>query len=164
VSNTPFRGYKRGTYEGGSRSPFIAHWPRGIAARGLIDHDTVGHIIDLTPTALEAAGVVASGSGAERTEGVSLLSALRGGGGTGRGTVGQADAGRVLFWEHLGARAMRAGQWKLVRPPDEAAAWELYDLATDPTELHDLASSEPARLEAMAQEWTAWARRVGARE
>jgi arylsulfatase len=164
VSNTPFRGYKRGTYEGGSRSPFIAHWPRGIAARGLIDHDTVGHIIDLTPTALEAAGVVASGNGAERTEGVSLLSALRGGSGTGRGTVGAADAGRVLFWEHLGARAMRAGQWKLIRPPDEAAAWELYDLATDPTELHDLASSEPARLEAMAQEWTAWARRVGARE
>jgi arylsulfatase len=56
---------------------------------------------------------------------------------------------------------MRSGRWKLVRPPRDGAPWELYDLQVDPTELHDLASDDPARVEALAAAWTAWADRVG---
>jgi arylsulfatase A-like enzyme len=153
VSNTPFRGYKAGVYEGGGRSPFIAHWPAGIGARGAIDTTTVGHIIDLASTALDVAGV-SPDLVARAGEGTSLLPALRG------GTAGLAP--RNLYWEHLGWRAIRSGPWKLVRPRGANAAWELYDLAADPAEQRDLATQEPERVAQLSADWEAWAARVGA--
>lgn len=153
VSNTPFRGFKAGTYEGGGRSPFIAHWPSAIDARGTVDTTTVGHIADLTATALDAAGVAPDLVRLAGGEGVSLLPALRGDG---------ALPPRNLYWEHLGARAMRAGRWKIVRPPTSGGNWELYDLAVDPTEQRDLAGTEPDRLKTLVADWEGWAARVGA--
>ena len=55
VANTPFRRHKTWVHEGGIATPLIVHWPRGIAARGELRHDP-GHVIDLVPTILEAAG------------------------------------------------------------------------------------------------------------
>jgi arylsulfatase len=152
VSNTPFRGYKTGTYEGGGRSPFIAHWPAGIPVRGAIDTETVGHIVDLTATALDAAGVNADIVG-RASEGASLLPALR---------QTAPLAPRTLAWEHLGGRAIRIDRWKMVRPRGADAAWELYDLGVDPTEQRDVAATDPARVRAMADGWTTWATRVRA--
>ncbi len=56
ASNTPWRLYKHYDHEGGISSPFIAHWPAGINRSGVIDNRQ-GHIIDLMPTILAAAGV-----------------------------------------------------------------------------------------------------------
>lgn len=57
VSNTPFRLFKSFVHEGGIAMPFIARWAGVIAA------DTtsaqVGHVIDLLPTFLAAAGAPA---------------------------------------------------------------------------------------------------------
>ncbi len=55
ASNTPFRRHKTWVHEGGICTPFIVHWPNGIAARGELRHDH-GHVIDLVPTILELAG------------------------------------------------------------------------------------------------------------
>ena len=55
VANTPFRRHKTWVHEGGISTPLIVHWPQGIAARGELRHDP-GHVIDLVPTILEAAG------------------------------------------------------------------------------------------------------------
>lgn len=44
------------------------------------------------------------------------------------------------------------GDWKLVALP----AWELYDLETNRTELHDLASQQPERVATMAKVFEAW--------
>jgi hypothetical protein len=49
--------------------------------------------------------------------------------------------------------------WKLVR--NYPAAWELYDMVTDRTELHDLAAVYPERVADMAQQYDAWAARCG---
>lgn len=38
---------------------------------------------------------------------------------------------------------------------------ELYDLSKDPTELNDLAATDPARLTQMITAWNKWATRVG---
>ncbi|MGH7201980.1 MAG: arylsulfatase, partial [Planctomycetaceae bacterium] len=55
VSNTPFRFWKKETYEGGICTPLVAHWPRGIAAPGAITHQP-GHVIDIMATCVDLAG------------------------------------------------------------------------------------------------------------
>ena len=69
---------------------------------------------------------------------------------------------RSIGFSHMRARALRTGDWKLVwskRMPHEIT-WELYNLSTDRSEMHDLAKKHPERVEAMAAEWDQWARRV----
>jgi arylsulfatase A-like enzyme len=60
------------------------------------------------------------------------------------------------FGDHLGY-AVRQGNWKLVSGDEN---WELYDLESDRTELHDLAPEFPERVEKMIRMWEEWAVRV----
>ncbi|MBI3970956.1 MAG: arylsulfatase [Chloroflexi bacterium] len=153
ASNTPFRLYKHWVHEGGISTPSIAHWPAVIRAGG-ISH-AVSHLIDLMPTCLEAAGASypAEYEGRKITpyEGESLL----------RLFGGDLDWQRreTVFWEHEGNRAVRDGRWKLVRK--FPGAWELYDMAQDRTELHDLSQSHLSKTADLAGRWEAWADRCG---
>ena len=63
-----------------------------------------------------------------------------------------------IFFEHEGNRAVRDGKWKLVAR-GEKGAWQLYDMDADRSETHDLAASDPQRVETMAKQWQAWAER-----
>ena len=63
-----------------------------------------------------------------------------------------------LFWEHEGNRAVRDGDWKLVAK--EGEPWELYNIAADRTESHDLAASEPSKAKDLAAKWDAYAARA----
>ena len=152
-ANTPFRLYKHYAQEGGISTPFIACWPKGIKANA---HpvDCVGHETDLMPTFLELAGVqypksVTAGK-IPALAGQSLAPVF----------AGRNMAHQPVYWEHEGNKALRDGKYKLVsRFPD---SWELYDMAADRTELHDLASVQPERTKAMAEQWQQWANRVGA--
>ena len=72
--------------------------------------------------------------------------------------AGEPLAGRLLFWEHEGNRAVRDGDWKLVA--EHGKPWELYNLARDRSEQHDLATAEPKRAARMAAAWEAYARRA----
>jgi arylsulfatase len=152
ASNTPFRLYKHYAHEGGISTPFVVHWPRGLKSKG-ITH-AIGHEIDVMPTCLELAGVAypdtsKAGTTPPPLEGKSLVPVLE----------GRELAERSLFWEHEGNHAVREGEWKLVsRFPD---AWELYDMEQDRTEMHDLADQRPERVKKMADDYAAWARRVG---
>ena len=65
----------------------------------------------------------------------------------------------AIFWEHEGNAAVRAGDWKLVRL-GLTGSWELYDLKTDRSELHDLAAAQPAKVKELATKWEAWAERA----
>ena len=65
---------------------------------------------------------------------------------------------RTLFWEHEGNRAVREGDWKLVGGRD--GPWELYDMGRDRTELNDLASVNPEKLDALKSKWDSWAEKV----
>jgi arylsulfatase A-like enzyme len=152
ASNTPFRLYKHYAHEGGISTPFIVHWPSGLAQKGLT-HE-IGHEIDVMPTVLEASGVSypavsKAGTPSPPLEGKSLLPVF----------AGKALPERLLFWEHEGNCAVREGRWKLVsRFPD---AWELHDMESDRTERYDLAEEQSERVKKMAADYTAWAGRVG---
>jgi arylsulfatase A-like enzyme len=52
---------------------------------------------------------------------------------------------------------LRLGRWKLIDAPEEETV-ELYDLEVDPQEQHDLARSEPERVESMREHLQQWRR------
>ena len=73
--------------------------------------------------------------------------------------AGQPIEREAIYWEHEGNRAVRQGDWKLVAKAP-AGAWELYNLAADRSEMHDLASSEPDKAKALQTLWESWAKRA----
>jgi len=153
ASNTPFRMYKHWVHEGGIASPFIAHWPAGIEAKGVIRREPC-HLVDIAPTLYELAGARYpkrhGGNEIGGLEGVSLLPALRG------ESLGRTSP---IFFEHEGNRAVRDGDWKLVSR--HGKAWELFNISTDRSEQRDLASAEPERLAEMTAQYEGWAERCG---
>lgn len=146
AANTPFRRHKTWVHEGGIASPLIAHWPRGIAARGE-RRGTSAHVVDLVPTVLELARVSRREAGGELTPpapGRSLLAAFA------QDVRIERDS---LWWSHEGHRALRVDDWKLVAANGDP--WELYDLGQDRSETRDLAAEQPERVERMAAQWAA---------
>jgi arylsulfatase len=80
-------------------------------------------------------------------EGVCLSPLLRG---------ERRDAHANLAWEHIGTRAIRDGDWKLVAR--RTGPWALYDLSKDRGETNDLAGAHPERVAAMEARWNEWAK------
>ena len=147
--STPFRFYKHYTHEGGVRTPFIVHWPAGLAAHGLAPGP--GAITDFMPTICDIAGA-AYPANVLPQEGVTLAGVFK----------GEAMPTRRIFIEHEGNRSVRDGDWKLVALHDKA--WELYRIAADPTEMRNLAAQEPARVAELSTAWNEWAERCSVTE
>ena len=151
LSNTPFRRYKHFNHEGGIATPLIVSWPDRIRTPGL--RKEPGHIIDLMTTCVDVAGATYpkqfNGQPITPMEGRSLVPAFD-------DQPIQRDA---LYWEHEGNAAIRAGDLKLVRA-GATGPWELYDLAADRTELHDLSHERPDVARDLQAKWTAWANRA----
>jgi arylsulfatase A-like enzyme len=152
VSNTPFREYKHWVHEGGISTPLIAHWPEGITRRGELERQP-GHLVDIMATCVDLAGAdyprERDGLPITPLEGLSLAPAFR----------GDMLTREAIYWEHEGNRAVRAGDWKLVAN-GPGGKWELYNMATDRTEQHDLSAQEPERLAAMIAQWEDYAKRA----
>jgi arylsulfatase len=147
LANTPFRRHKTWVHEGGIATPLIVHWPHGIAARGELRH-TPGHIIDLVPTILEAAGgkrfETWAGQPVPPPPGKSLVRSF-----TKDGTVAHAS----FWWLHEENRALRVGDWKIVAAGKDSP-WELYDLRFDRSESKNLATEKPEKVRELAEQWT----------
>ena len=143
--NTPFRMHKTWVHEGGTCTPLLAHWPKGIKGRGELRR-TPGHVIDVVPTILElaGAGVQAQGRNAPPAPGKSLVSAFA------KDITIERD---YLWWFHDGNRAIRTGDWKLVASKDQP--WELFNLAKDRTETQNLATQLPLKARELSQLWLA---------
>lgn len=152
AQNSPFRLYKSHSHEGGIATPFIARWPAKIKAG--TRSEQVGHIIDFLPTFLDAAGgeypTTRNGEPLLLPEGISLIPALT-------GTVEIIERPAPLFWHWSGTRGVRDGDLKLVWE-NAKSGWELYDLSKDRTETHNLAESQPTKVDQLAKKWVAWAR------
>ncbi len=73
--------------------------------------------------------------------------------------TGEREPHEALFWEHNNAAAVRKGDWKLVRS-DGGDPWELYNLASDRTELNDLALEMPDKVAELEAAWAGWAESV----
>jgi arylsulfatase A-like enzyme len=139
-SGVEYRGTKGTLYEGGLRVPFLARWPGKIAPGSVSDF--LGYFPDILPTVAEVTGATAPAD----TDGLSLLPTFL-------GKNAAQKQHEYLYWEINGWTAIRQGIWRAVRSKPNAA-WELYDLATDPSESKDLAANKPdvlAKLTALAE-------------
>lgn len=134
VSGQQWRGQKGQLWEGGLRVPAYAVWPGRIKAGSQSEH--LGYFPDFMPTLCELAGARLPAM----TDGISILPTL-----TGQGK--QREHG-YLYWENRGQRAVRCADWKAIRPRQDVA-WQLYDLASDPSETKDLSSQHPEVLAMM---------------
>ncbi|MBY0506544.1 MAG: arylsulfatase [Bryobacteraceae bacterium] len=139
-STGDLRGQKGNVYEGGIRTPFVARWPGQFPAGRTCDLPV--SFCDMLPTLCELAGVRAPA-----VDGRSIVPSLR-------GKTQKAPA--YQYWElpryigkeqrfadELPMQALRAGDWKILRPKG-AGNLELYNLKADPKETQDLAKSRPA--------------------
>ncbi len=154
VSNTPFKLYKHWVHEGGIASPLIAHWPKGIKARGEL-RGQPAHLIDVMATCVGLAGAEYPEEFEGRTippmEGVSLVPAFD----------DNKPLDRAIYFEHEGNRAVRQGKWKLVAR--HGKPWTLHDMDADRSEMNDLSTDEPEVFEGLIAKYDAWAGRVGVR-
>jgi arylsulfatase A-like enzyme len=170
AGNTPFRRWKRETYRGGISDPFIVHWPSGIKAAGEV-RNQYAHAIDMVPTVLEALEIepptAIRGVSQTPIQGVSFAH-----------TFDKPDAASkhvTQYFEMIGHRSIYHDGWRAVCPwPGtsftesgrqfgtplsadvltqlDADGWELYHVAEDAAENHDLAAeNRPKLLELIAQ-------------
>ena len=161
LSNTPFREFKHWVHEGGIATPFIVHWPAGLGVEGSVVHaphqlpDVMATVLDVTDACYPPTG----SEGVHPCEGSTMLPSWRG---------EQPHPDRALHFEHEGNGAIRVGDDKLVRRYHEDqrrdGPWELYDLAVDRTEQHDLARERPDRVTELAGRWQQWADRCGVKD
>lgn len=132
-ANNGLRGFKRGLYEGALRQAALARWP-GVVPAGRVS-DEPWAFWDFLPTAAELAGAKIPAEC--QTDGLSLVSFLKGGAAPGR---------ESFYWEiHETAKplqAVRFGNWKAVKNGVNART-ELFDLATDPGEKTNLTAGKP---------------------
>lgn len=144
-SNTPFRLHKSWVHEGGVSTPVIVHWPAGIPARGELRH-TPTHLVDVVPTLLELAGLTSPATWNDEARpplaGRSLVPAF---------AKDVPVARDFLYFHHIGNRGLRVGDWKIVAV--KGGPWELYDLAHDRAESHDLAATQPDKVKELAAIW-----------
>ncbi|KDN81071.1 arylsulfatase [Kitasatospora cheerisanensis] len=161
ASNTPFRLYKGQTYAGGVRVPFVLSWPAGLprAADDSGVRAQYQYVTDLLPTLLELAGVPRpqerGGRPVQELDGVSFAPVLR--------SASAPSTHPEQYCEMTGNRSYYRDGWKLVtlhRPGTayDDGEWALYDLRTDPTEIHDLSGERPELVKELAQAWedAAW--------
>jgi arylsulfatase len=129
------RGRKGSLYEGGIKVPFIAWWPGVVKSGATSDH--VCAIWDLMPTFLEIAGTAPG----MPVDGISFLAALK---------QEPQKQHEFLYWERHSAngethtQAVRFGDWKAIKQiKTNSTMLALYNLKKDPTERHDVATSNP---------------------
>ncbi|MBU8868234.1 arylsulfatase [Paenarthrobacter aromaticivorans] len=154
AGNTPFRRYKQFVDLGGVRSPLVVSWPAGIKKAGEVRGQFL-HAIDIMPTLLEAAGIETD-------------TTFDGGSAVATFVDAKAKEPReTQFWEMLGHRAIRQGNWKAVTAHVHGEDysrddWRLYNTREDFAEAHDLAATELEQLQALQELWWQQAERVGA--
>jgi len=154
--NTPFQWTKQvASHLGGTRNGLVVRWPARIRQGGQ-SRSEFGHVIDIMPSILDAAGVpqpaTVNGIAQQRVDGISLLPGFA----ASRHTV------RTQYFELAGNRAIYSNGWmantRPLRMPweDKPApgkpttySWELYDLERDYSQSTDLAAKMPGKLQEM---------------
>lgn len=156
TSNAPLRAGKGWLYEGGIRAPLIVRWSGKVPPGTVIGTPAISN--DIYPTLLALAGLPLRPE--QHQDGISLASVVRG-----TGLVSR----EALYWHFphyhgsgsTPSGAIRRGSLKLIEWFEDARV-ELYDLARDPGEAHNLAAERPGDVAALKADLAHWRSSVGA--
>jgi arylsulfatase A-like enzyme len=156
---TPYNAIRQQSPGGSVASPLIISWLREMRDVTGGVRDQYHHAADIVPTILHCAGI----DPAQRSRGPARLPAT---GVSMRYTFTAPDAPTERLLQHYeasGARAIYAGGWKAISARGPAAVgrsgaaggWELYHVAADRAETHDVAASYPGKAAELASLWDA---------
>jgi arylsulfatase len=158
--NTPYKLFKRyASHEGGIADAGIISWPKGIAAHGEI-RDNYINVCDITPTVYDLLDIIppatVGGYPQKPLDGVSFAAALK--------DPGVPTGKDTQFYTMLGTRGIWHRGWfantvHAATPAGwghfDADRWELYHIAADRSQCHDLAGEQPEKLEELKALWFA---------
>ncbi|BAY60150.1 sulfatase [Calothrix brevissima NIES-22] len=153
--NTPFQWTKQiASHFGGTRNPLVISWGANIKDKGSI-RSQFHHVIDITPTILEVAGITApkqvNGVKQQPIEGTSLAYTFN--------NPNASSHRETQYFEMLGNRAIYDEGWvaaarhgrlpweRTVKGSFDTDEWELYNIAEDFSEANNLAKKNPEKLE-----------------
>ncbi|MCC9607179.1 sulfatase [Blastopirellula sp. JC732] len=155
--NLPLRSGKGWLYEGGVREPMIIRAP-GVTKPGSVC-DTPVVSMDFFPTILSLAGLPAMPQ--LHVDGESLVPLLEG---------KEPTEARTFYWHYphyhgskwTPGASIRDGDWKLIEFYEDDRV-ELFNLAQDPGEQHDLSKSNPEKTAELRQKLKAWQTKMKAK-
>ena len=160
--DTPYQWTKQvASHWGGTRNGTIVHWPKGIEEKGGM-RNQFGHVIDVAPTILEAAGIpeptMVNGVTQSPMEGTSMLYSFN--------EKEAPEKHDVQYFEMFGNRGLYYKGWSAVTkhrtpwvmtgqkmPPFDEDVWELYDGSKDWSQAKDLSAENPAMLAKLQRQW-----------
>lgn len=136
----PLRGLKGSVHDGGIRVPFIANWP------GKIKPEQVSDLISAQWDMMATFAELINGQPNSDHTGISIVPTL----------LDKDDQvqHQFLYWELGNGQAVRIGDWKGVRTgirKNAKAPVQLYNLATDIGEQHNVADQHPEIVKQMHQ-------------
>ncbi len=154
ATNTPFQWTKQvASHFGGTRNGMVMHWPKGIKAKNDI-RSQFHHVIDVAPTALEAAKIPqpksVNGVKQRPMDGVSMLYSVD--------APKAADQRTTQYFEMFGNRGIYHEGWvactrhsipwdlSVKMPAFKDDVWELYHVDDDFSEADNLAGENPSKL------------------
>jgi len=141
---------------GGTRNGMVVSWPKGIKAKNQI-RTQFGHVIDIAPTVLQAAGLPepksVNGVPQVPMAGTSLAYTFEDAKAKERHTTQyfEVAGNRAIYHDGWYAREIHKAPWeaKPRRPLEDNSAWQLYDTRTDFSLANDLAAKNPKKLAEM---------------
>lgn len=162
ASMAPSRGFKIWITEGGIRCPCLVRYPP-FAREGSHQTNSFATVMDILPTILDLAGVPLPGSTFRGRDVVPVRGSSWAPHLYGRAPAFHDEEKQITGWELFGQRAIRQGDWKALymTAPRGKDRWELYNLAKDPGEVHDLAESETETLEKLVEHWETYYAETG---
>jgi arylsulfatase A-like enzyme len=136
--NGPYRDGKGSLFEGGCRVAAFANWP-GQIKPGTVDG--IMHAVDMYPTLAALAG--ASTAKCKPLDGVNVWATIAKG--------GSSPRSEVIYNVEPFRGAVRQGDWKLIWRTLIPTSVDLYNLAEDPYEQHNVATAHRDKVAAMQE-------------
>jgi arylsulfatase B len=143
--NGPYREGKGTLYEGATRVCALANWPGQIKPQTV---DGLIHAVDIYPTLAALAG--ASTAKSKPLDGINVWDTIA------QGTP--SPRSEIVYNVEPFRAAIRQGDWKLVWRTVLPSSVELFNLAQDPSEQHDLATANPEKVAVFQQRLNALAK------